>query len=845
MRRVTPVGMTGAYRGRMGAVRRGRWLAAIALVGVFASTTIVGCGSDESDGGSEPGPKDRRPGSDNPGDDEVYDEVPESALRERPWEVVSKKGETYLANVFYAEPSQNEQIMPWTVDGRTMIDRLVYPTLGNPNLYVKADPEDELVMVLRIEPDAFDHLIPSRSPEGGDSPLTTVKLTEDEDNGFSFLLVARSERAAAESNTTELPRAGVHRIKPTKVLQNPEPADMPADFRARKTLRFVFDQAAMASVPPGLYDARFEVRKKGALYANVYEYQYNAVRVFDAEREEYTALEVTDTQVAIGAEYKSFTADKLDDFVDGVNAETSADVKNAAFITFNGDLHNGGSPGSIRQRIVAKTYGEEAKRVVGALKRLNLPIFLTAGNHDGYAAIGHVPSLVKTADAKLGDSLQKVIAEQNNVAWPDYSWESFSAFLDKTQATPGGIHRDIFEGSFERRIGETFSTSFKEVPRKDRNVILYDGFYQWQKTYGPLYTSWTFGKNRYVSMNSFELRQHRRTGWGMYTVNYGGAVSKPQLEWLDRELTRGKKGGQDTIVLMHHDPRGGHEGVDLGYYPPMIEFSGMAQSTINYVLGSVFVPAVCKQPNWSLSIDDRDSCLHDGLQEWMGPDELDKDGAGFYLSGIELLKRFVKSSHARTLLLGHVHYNSLEVLQSGDVLVPDRLTLEPAVQQMSASIEVENPVRRLAWEERLAPSTPGAWRFAEDGMPSLANDIETPLDARSFDQWRADLDTMLRSATPKPMTVLSSPRGEPRELAILRFTSAADLASQKYEGASMFGYTVLHVTKQTDAPRINRLTYFIHRGVGAFGKVATVDVDRTKSFTTRDPANPAAQLFEW
>ncbi len=826
-----------------------RWLSVVALMGAVVSSSAVmaGCGSDDgSDESADVGSRRGKPGDGAQADDESYDDVPESALRERPWEVISKKGETYLANVFYAEPSQNEQIMPWTIDGRTMIDRLVYPTLGNPNLYVKADAEDELVMVLRIEPDAFEHLKPSRAPEGGDSPLKKVTLTEDAENRFNFVLVARSARASAtESTTTQLPRPGVFAIEPSKVLENPEPADMPPSFARRKTLRFVFDKAAMAGVPPGLYDARFEVRKDGALFANVYEYQYNAVRVFEQEREEYTTVNVTDTQVATGAEYKSLTADKLDDFVDGMNAETDPQVKNAAFITFNGDLHNGGSPGTIRQRTVAKTYMEEAKRIVGALKRLNLPIFLTAGNHDGYAAIGHVPSLVKTFDEKLGDSLQEVVEEQNDIPWPDFSWSAYAAFLDETQATPGGLPKDIFEGSFERRAGETFSASFKEVPRSQRNMVLYDGFYQWQKTYGPLYASWTFGKNRYVSMNSYELRQHRRTGWGMYTVNYGGGVSKMQLEWLDRELTRGKNAGEDMIVLMHHDPRGGPKGVDHGYYSPMVDYRGVAQSTLNYILSSALVPAVCKQPDWSLSVDDRESCLHDGLQEWMGPDELDKDGgAAFFFSGVELLKRFVKSSHARTMVLGHVHFNSLEVLQSGDAVLPDRLSLDPVMQKESASIEAANPVRRLAWEDTLAPSTPGAWRFAPGIAPSTTNDIQTSLDPKSFDTWRADLDAMLRS-TPKPMKTLSAPQDGPRELAILRFTSGADLSSQKYDGLSMYGYSVLHVTKQSDVPRINRLTYFMHSGTGAFRKLETIDVDRTRSIATRGPTNPVDQLFDW
>jgi hypothetical protein len=826
-------------------VREAKGLTAIALLGVAAFMTLaVGCAAEDNPGGSAP--REDESTSGGPAQDgEAYDGVPAAALKERPWEVVSNKGETYLANVFYAESSQNEQLMPWTIDGRTMIDRMIYPTLGNPNLYVKGDDQDELVIVLRIEPDAFDHLKPARAPEGGESPLKKVTFTEDDESGFSFLLVARSQRAAAESSVTQLPQAGVVKIKPTKVLENPEPADMPAAFKTRKTLRFVFDKAAMANVPAGLYDARFEVRKNGAIFANVYEYQYNSVRVFDTMREEYTTLNVSDTQVSTGAEYKTLTADKFDDFVDGVNAERDPSVTNSAFITFNGDLHNGGSPGTVRQRAVAKTYMDEAKRIVGALKRLNYPIFLTTGNHDGYAAIGQVPGLIKSFDSGLGDSLEKVISEQNNIPWPDYSWATYSAFLDKTKGTPGGLPRDIFEGSYERRIGETFSAAFKEVPRSDRNIILYDGFYQWQKSYGPLYASWVFGKNRYVSMNSFEIRQHRRTGWGMYTVNYGGGVSKPQLEWLDRELTRGKNAGEDMVVLMHHDPRGGHEGKDLGYYSPMLDYRDMAQSTINYLLSEELVPVICKQPDWSLSVEERESCLHDGLQEWMAPDpELDKDGPGFFLSGVELLKRFVKSEHARTLILGHVHWNSLEVLQSGDVLVPNRLSLDAAAQKENASIEAANPVRRVSWEDTLMPGAPAPWRLAVASVPRMGA-VETSLDVRSFDSWRAQLDTMLAKSIPQGLNTLSSPMGGPRELAILRVTSGADLTTQTYGGTAMYGYAAMHVTKQADAARVNRLTYFVHSGVDTFRKVATIDIDRTKKVAVRGAENPVDRLFDW
>lgn len=828
-------GPTNAYMSRMvGAGRGRRWFRPLAAMGIAA---LVGCGSS---GGDEPRvddvSKDEPPKSagDSPGT--TTPGLGEKELHERPWEVISNKGETYLANVFYADASQNEQVMPWVIDGRTVIDRLVYPTLGNPNLYVKDDAQDELTMVLRIEPNAFEHLAPRAAASTNGAP-SELALTQDDQNGFAFFLVARSARTTAgESPNAQSAGAGVYKLVPKKILESAESDDMPAVLKQRKTIRFVFDQAAMAGVPAGLYDARFEVKKAGQVFANVFEYQYNSVRVFDHASEEYTALNVTDTQVSVGDEYKSLTADKLDDFVDAVNANAEPAVKTAAFITFNGDLHNGGSPGTLRERTVAGTYNGEAKRILGALKRLNLPIFLTAGNHDGYATLGQAPSAVVAVDGKLGDTLEKIVGDQNNLAWPDFTWSAYSAFLAKTDNDRDGLHRDIYTGSFKRSAGDTYAASFAEVPREERNMVLYDGFHQWQKTYGPLYASWSFGKNRFISMNTYELRQHRRTGWGMYTVNYGGAVGQTQMEWLDRELGRSSLRSEDVTILMHHDPRGGHKGKDIGYYFPMLRYQSVQQSTVNYLLNEVFTPLVCKNDDLSISVDERESCLHDGLQEWMGPDEdFEKTGNTFYMSGVELLSRIAKNPQVRTLLIGHAHLNSLEVIQHGEELVPNRVKLDEKSPQRLEALETANPVRRFSWTGALAPAAP------HDGAP------DAMLAHEAFADYRTKLDGQLFAATANMPRTLGSPdSGGSRELAIIRLTSAADLTTQKYGSEKMFGFAVLHVTKQAaGAPRINRVTYMIHKGPDAFAKITTVDVDRTKSIAARGDANPVDQLFDW
>ena len=836
-----------------GATKKLRWMTPLLTLGTaMGIAALVGCGSESGDASRNEDPKteDVKPADESPAG--TIPGLGTKELRERPWEVVSNKGETYLANVFYADASQNEQVMPWVIDGRVVIDRLVYPTLGNPNLYVKDDKSDELTMVLRIEPNAFDHLAPKpgAAQEGEPSELT---LTQDEANGFAFFLVGRAARTtAAESPTAQAARAGVYKLVPKKILINAEPADMPAALKQRKTVRFVFDQAAMAGVPAGLYDARFEVKKAGQVFANVFEYQYNSVRVFDHASDEYTALNVTDTQVSVGDEYKSLTADKLDDFVDAVNANAEPAVKSAAFITFNGDLHNGGSPGTLRQRAVAQTYNGEAKRILGALKRLNLPIFLTAGNHDGYASLGKAPSAVEAFDARLNDSLEKIVNEQNYRAWPDFTWNDYKAFLEKTDATREGLHRDIYTGSFTRGLGDSFKTSFTEVPRQERNMVLYDGFHQWQKTYGPLYASWSFGKNRFISMNTYELRQHRRTGWGMYTVNYGGAVGTSQMEWLDRELGRSTLTKEDVTILMHHDPRGGHKGTDLGYYFPMLQYQSVQQSTVNYLLNEIFTPIVCKQDDLSLSVNQRESCLHDGLQEWMGPDEdFEKKGAGFTMSGVELLSRIAKSPQVRTLILGHAHFNSLEMIAQGDVLVPNRVKLDALSPQRIEALETMNPVRNFAWQTALSQNAGGsmvkadqrgavkAWALAESG-------VDQPIARSAIDDYRQKLDGQLANATIGMQRTLEGGSDGPRELAIIRMTSAADLTSQKYGAEKMFGWSVIHVTKQAaGTPRINRVTFMIHKGPDSFAKISTIDVDRTKTLLARGAANPVDQLFDW
>jgi Calcineurin-like phosphoesterase len=829
-------------------------------------TVLVACGSSDGAGDNHrtgDGPEVEANGSPK-GDDPA--EIAKK-LTEKPWEVVSNKGETYLPNVFYAEASENEQIMPYAIDGHVMIDRLIYPTLGNPNLYTKNDVNDELVVVLRIEDAAFAHL-GAKVERVANSPLSRLVVPNDPSTGFGFFLVPRSARNPnTESKTAISSGKGtdVVRIYPNDIFINPEPADMPEAFKKRHTLRFVFRQGAMAKAPAGLYDLRFEVKKDDELYrptassAPVYEYQYNAVRVFDTEPDEYPVVNITDTQVSVGSEYDAKTKDKLSEVVQFLNTTNDPAIRNAPFISFNGDLHNGGSPASLRQRTVAWTYEQEAKEIVALLKYLPLPIFLTTGNHDGYVATGHVPSAVSALDTGLGESLREVITDASPKAWPDFSMSDFDAYLQKTEASDqlGGIHRDIFTGSFARTPAkdEGFA-SWKEIGRQDRNFILYDGFYQWQKTYGPLYYSHKFGKSFYLSLNSFELRQHRRSGWGMYTVNYGGGMSDVQVSWLDRELLRASQDGSDVVILAHHDPRGGHKGEDFGYYFEQLEYRSIYQSAINYLVGKVWNPAVCKLPDWALSRDQNESCVHDGLQEWMRPDpefdcgwdqraaDFTCQSPGTYSSGIELMKRLAANGQVRTVLLGHTHYNALEVLQEGDELLPGQLPIDKGSVQKFATLEIQNPMR--GFSELQAPSH-ATWgktvRLADYDHHALTIDPMETSFANFVQQYEESVRGWQRT--------LSNPGGGPRELVVLRLVSNADLANQTYSsGKNALGFSVLFLEKKNDArgvpqAQINRAKFFANVGQSKYDTVGTIDIDRTGRVRPHDATNPVEMLFDW
>ena len=802
-------------------------------------------------------------GTADDGDDSSADAVTAgAAVEDLPWEVTTDQGESVLPNLFYAEASENEQVMPLEVHGRRQIDRLVYPTLGNPNLYTKTDPKDSFMAVLRIEESAYAHLKPAAAGTVPGTTQSLLQLTEDDKNALAFYLVDRSARGANTEANHALGAADGHhviQIKPSAIRLQAVPADMPAAFKQRRTLRVVFDQSAMAQVPPGLYDLRFEVKQNGALAkGGLFEFQYNAVRVYDKPADEYSVVNVTDTQVSNGLTFKSRTLAHLTEFVQRINQTTDAAVRNAAFITFNGDLHNGGSPESVLPEQVATTYNLEAAAILDNLKELNLPIFLTVGNHDGYVATGAAPELLDPGHLLL----KSTVGKAGGSAWPGFNFDQYATYLASIENKPGGNHVDVFHGQFSHRDGKTFTEAWKAIPQASRNMVLYDGQHQWHTTYGPSYASFAFGKNHYVNLNSYDLRQHRRTGWGMYTVNYGGGVSRMQEAWLERQVGRIEQnaasgGPSDVVLIAHHDPRGGHHGLDFPYLFPQVDYAGLPQTIRNFVIGDVINPKLCAVvPAFAKSDDFQLSCLHDGLQEWMLADpefdcsDADRKADGtcnvdaiqatndpkrsFYFSNLSLLQLLASHSSIRTLLLGHTHYNELEILQSGDEMIPaaDNTPL-PDV----AGMNVHNPLRAFSFFKMITGKSEA------DFDP---NAMEAP------SVWSAH-DIGVQAHTKVRASVQRKVQGQNREIVVLRLTSNADITSQRFCATpgnckTMLGFSTFNVARKNDArgvavPQINDVTFFLNDGNGTFETVKSIPLPRTQRVTRDGTTNPVNPLF--
>ena len=876
-----------------------------------------------------------------------------------PWHLTSKDCETYLPNIHYADAVMNEQVMDLRLKDKQgeryyQIDRLIYPTIGAPNLFFRypdnwKDKFDEFVVMLNLDDSDYNALLAKKANNKQDARLY---LKSDDKNGIKIYLTKRdnktrqaltntSKAMAASSEiflvSSDQPNSGFWRYARGK--------GMPELLKSRAKIKFIANKWAMKNVPPGFYDIRVDIIDNGKLVAA--EFQYNAARIFPEKYDQVNAsiINVTDAQASLGRKpvlngksFMSETTDRLDQFAQSLKrhwdkayqSDAASKIKDAAFITFNGDVHNGGAPETLSPYQVANTYNWEAQRILAILKELPLPIFLTTGNHDGYVATGHMPAaaevLAKTIKGERKySSVDKVLDHPVNGA----NFEQFVSekvdkakylqYLKDTKDFPGGLSVNVFDGAYVRYMGghvyknqwlrpEAFGAV---APTKyHRNYMLYDGFNQWKRTYGPLAQSWAFGLNHFVNLNSYDLRQHMRTGWGMYTVNYGGGISQHQAEWVRKEAKYAASRNREINLLAHHDPRGGHKGVNFPFYYRQVPYQGMGQVAKNFVLAEMIMPTFCDvAPKGIIESTTATflGCMQDGLQEWMRPDsDFDCERKDMYTkkdveaaklkaeqggnndqswrnyvidgrcnlyklagkrhriySGYQLIDMMANDSKMRTLLLGHTHYNSLEVIPSEKMIadktysyadkshaqiVPGQITLDAQSQEKYLPAERNflarfNPMRWLGGkreQERKAEKAQLAEIAAKGIFKASCNDItcavlDTNAAGHSFDVVRKE-----------------------KELAILRLTSVANLTEQeelKKPDDKAFGFSILKLGQKSNddkdnknASRIEGLDFLVNDGNGAFSIIgsAPVDRDRFVPSVADDPKklNPLSKLFD-
>ena len=96
------------------------------------------------------------------------------------------------------------------------------------------------------------------------------------------------------------------------------------------------------------------------------------------------------------------------------------------------------------------------------------------------------------------------------------------------------------------------------------NTTEYDGLHHFRRTFGPLYFGFNWAGTRYLCNNTFELTRNQRIGYHAIVANWGGWMRPDQLQWVKKEFESAKD--RRKVMLMHHDPRGGSEGLDLGHY---------------------------------------------------------------------------------------------------------------------------------------------------------------------------------------------------------------------------------------------------------------------------------------
>ncbi|MBT3984464.1 MAG: metallophosphoesterase [Bacteriovoracaceae bacterium] len=602
------------------------------------------------------------------------------------WELRTSQGEMVLPDIFYSENFQNEQLSPLELeDGKYLIKDIIYPTIGNPNLYTRSDIKDELLIVMRsnlgnVAPlfkDTRESL--TWANDFDQTPGANLELSDD--SSLKVYLVRKNLRPFTSGAKIIPIKGGINRIVPSRIFVHDQ-LDYPDAFNERHTYRLIFNQKSLENVKAGLYDLRIEYElDDGTPYS---EFQYNAVHISNkSPTNNFDVINIADTQVSqhmgiltrISPQRKSDR--QFQEFANFVNSTKESQIRGAEFILSNGDMMNGGGFGLFSAQKIFFNYSDEAGAVFKTVKKLNYPTFLLPGNHDGHVSFGYTPKF-SSKRKKMGTfvmAARELDSQKGNI---------LHRFLEGVFPDKYSGHRvDIFSGKYMRKgDSDSIEDSYVFLKEEDRNVVVYDGFNHWRKNFGPLNYSFKYGNHYFIGVNSFDLRQHRRTGFGQYIANYGGMIGPAQMEWLKKEVEFATNQGFSISIISHHDPRGGEKSEWQGHYYYKNIFGGIKNNIWSYIK---YVP-----PLAGPKCREKGKCFEGGLQEWMLPDpgldckdqyvvkgqlRCDHRAATYAdelnFSGIDFVSLLAKSKKVRTIIMGHAHENIFHLSQYGDNLLPD------------------------------------------------------------------------------------------------------------------------------------------------------------------------------
>jgi len=251
----------------------------------------------------------------------------------------------------------------------------------------------------------------------------------------------------------------------------------------------------------------------------------------NAENKPYSFVIAGDIQE--GHDTPRFT--RLLNYLANAQQNPDSDLAKTKFVLMNGDLADAeatSSPAIAAANVFGlwpprSPYKTEFKQIADRVRGFPKPFVAVPGNHDAYVGTGGILNQWVSPCW-----LARLVGPHN----PWVRW-----FGDANDVLPTLVNL--------------------RVPGLDRNCPpIYDGLAEWRYAFGLTSYAFSFRRERFVGLNSYNLRTEERSAVGFVVPNWGGGVRTKDWEWFDHALTEADRAPAEnvashTFVFMHQDPR--------------------------------------------------------------------------------------------------------------------------------------------------------------------------------------------------------------------------------------------------------------------------------------------------